>query len=319
MPTSFFASSVFVAGRELSLQRPPYLVAEIGINHDGKSEQGLRLIEEAAAAGADAVKFQSYSIANFINRSAQGVASLYDIFAQVELNLEQHQKFAARARELGMDFFSTPLTIDWVEKLKNMQVPALKVASGDVNNFQLLTELVRAQLPIFHSTGAASFAEIERAAAFYRQMNFSNVVFFHCISLYPAPLEKMNMETIFKMRSRLAALIGFSDHSKGSWAAFAAVIAGVVAVEKHFTFDRNLSGPDHKISADPQQFKDLREKIDLAFVIRGEAKESALDAETAADYYGKRSLYPVSDNDFMAMRPRQKSLPKDSDFFLVKK
>lgn len=329
MNNNFFSQEIAVASstkatnepvaRKISLHSRPYLVAEIGINHDGNTKQGLELIERAAESGADAVKFQSYTADDFINKEVATVSQLHEIFARVELSVEQHEQFAFKAHSLGLDFFSTPLTLDWVAVLKKLHVPFLKVASGDVNNFQLLTEIVRAKIPVFHSTGAASFAEIERAAAFYRQMNMADVIFFHCVSLYPTPAEKLNLETIFHLRNRLSALIGFSDHSQGTWAAFAAVSNGAVAVEKHFTASHDLPGPDHKISAEPQEFKKLREKIDLAFVMRGEAKVEALDDETKNDFYGKRSLYNTSSKGLLAMRPRQEGLPKDSDFYLTDK
>lgn len=315
MTKAFFSQEFQSPHRVISLHHKPYLVAEIGINHDGSLQQGLEIIEQAAESGADAVKFQSYTTKLFINRSDVAVHSLYDIFDRVELSVEQHLQFAQKAHSLGLDFFSTPLTLDWVTTLKNMKVPFFKVASGDVNNFQLLLELTKQQTTIFHSTGAASFSQIERAAAFYRQMDFSQVLFFHCVSLYPAPLEKLHLSTIHKISQRLGALVGFSDHSQGSWAAFAAVSMGAVAIEKHFTSSKELSGPDHAISANPQELKDLRQKIDLAFSMRGQAKVEALDEETKGDFYGKRSLYDLETGKILAMRPRQKDLPKDSDFF----
>lgn len=315
MSEVFFAQKFQTKNKVISFDSRPYLVAEVGINHDGRLQQGLDIIEQAAESGADAVKFQSYTTKFFISRSHSAVHSLYDIFSQVELSLEQHRQFAQKANSLGLDFFSTPLTLDWLQHLKEMKVPFFKVASGDVNNFQLLLALTKQETPIFHSTGAASFFEIERAAAFYRQMNFSQVLFFHCVSLYPAALDKLNLATIPKISQQLRALVGFSDHSHGAWAAFAAVAAGAVVIEKHFTSSKELSGPDHAISADPHEMKDLRQKIDLAFSMRGQAKIEALDEETSGDFYGKRSLYRLENGKVLAMRPRQKHLPKDSDFF----
>lgn len=300
------------AQRVLSLTERPFLIAEFGLNHNRDLALAIKMADAAAESGVDAVKLQSYTTRFFIHRQFENVRGLYDIFAGLELDVEFHRRLRDHVVARGMAFFSTPLTEDWVDTLESLQVPAFKIASGDVNNFGLVQAAARTGKPLLVSTGAASEKEICRAIERLQELR-SSYCLMHCVSLYPTPAAKANIGRIQKIRQLLREAdrtpIGFSDHTEEADAAFAAIIAGAVAIEKHFTLDKNLPGPDQKMSADPGQISALRRRIDLAWSIRGNAQSADCHAEeTAGDYFGKRALYEFEGRR-LAMRPRHPDFP----------
>ncbi len=292
----------------------PILIAEFGLNHNNDLTLAKEMVAAAAQAGADAIKLQSYATDEFIHPSIKKVAELANIFRQFELSLNFHQQVAAAAANHGLIFLSTPLTPDWPVKLKGLGAPVLKIASGDLNNWQLLEAARLTGLPLIISTGAAHFSAVERTAAWCRLHELTQVVFLHCVSLYPTPLHKANIGRMSLLKERLGSLVGFSDHTQGSQAAFAAVAAGAVVIEKHFTLDRSLPGPDQQLSATPAELHELRQAIDEAFAIRGQQGEDSHPEEFAGDYYGKRSLYETP-RGLMALRPQEENHPPATQWF----
>lgn len=302
--------------KRVSLKDRPLLVAEIGLNHNKDKNLLKELIEKASESGADAIKLQSYDTDEFIHPHLEAVSELRKIFKQYELDYELHQFVAQYAEECGLLFISTPLSLRWVSLLKLLGVAALKIASGDINNWQLLLEGLKANLPFIISTGASKEEDLEDLIHFFRKQNKQDIILLHCVSLYPTSVEKVNMARLGLIRQKYGVLTGFSDHTLGNEAAFAAVASGGVLIEKHFTLDKNLPGPDHFFSATPEEFKDLRKKMDLAYLIRGEASLDSNPEEFAHDFFGKRSLYETP-RGLLALRPRQQHLPKDKDFLAI--
>jgi sialic acid synthase SpsE len=307
---SQFSSYIF------SKTNRPYLIAEIGLNHNKDLDLARKMIRSAAECGANAVKFQSYTTDDFINRQVQGTEELFSIFKRYELSYVDHGTLIDEAKNSGIDFISTPLTVDWVDHLSELKVPFFKVASGDINNYMLLKQIVSKKVPLIVSTGNTSLSDIENASAFFKLFRKKDVIFLHCVSEYPASLHNLNLSTIPFLHQKLGALTGFSDHSKGSDAAFASVILGAVVVEKHFTLDKNLPGPDHQISATPGELREIRQKMNIAFEMRGEPRSEPYLEERGSDVLGKRSLYTINGKT-TPMRPRKQGLPKDSDYFLT--
>jgi len=315
MSDQFFSQKIFsnYSSRVITEERKPYLIAEIGLNHNNDMDLAARMIEKAAECGADCVKFQSYTTEKFINKESADTGPIYNIFSQYELSEQDHDELKKAADNNGLDFISTPLTVDWVEVLAHLRVPFFKIASGDLNNYLLLKETTKHNIPHFVSTGASYWQDIERSAAFFKLANFKNVVFLHCISNYPTPTDQLHLDTIGKIQNQIGSLSGFSDHSIGAFASFGAVMLGATVVEKHFTLDKNMDGPDHAISAEPGELAEIRELIDLASQMKGEREEPDSD-EMKGEYLGKRSIYNI-DGEVLAMRPRVSNLPKDSDYF----
>jgi N,N'-diacetyllegionaminate synthase len=291
----------------------PLLIAEFGLNHNRDLDLARRMADAAFECGVNAIKLQSYTTRFFINRQFSEVHGLYDIFAGLETDLDFHRKLRDHCVAKGMIFFSTPLTVDWVENLNALEVPAFKIASGDINNWPLLNAVAATQKPLLISTGAATSDEVRAVISFASNHTITDYALLHCVSLYPTPDNKANISRIARLRELLPTNIsiplGFSDHTEGTTAAFAAVVAGASIIEKHFTLDRDLPGPDQKMSFDPTNMKKLRENIDLAWEIRGSAKNADCHIEeTSSDYYGKRSLYEF-EGETRAMRPRHPDYP----------
>jgi len=297
--------------RKIQPDTKPFLIAEFGLNHNRDLDLARRMADAARVSGVDAVKLQSYTTRFFINRKFENVHALYDIFAGLELDAAFHEKLRDHVAALGMVFFSTPLTEDQVPMLDRLGVPAFKIASGDVNNWPLIDAAAAYEKPLLVSTGAASETEIIAAIEHLNRVAPRHFALLHCVSLYPTQNAQANISRM----QRIAALapggtpIGFSDHTAGTEAAFAAVACGAQIIEKHFTLDKTLPGPDQSMSSDPAEIRRLREQIDLAFTIRGNAMNADCHAaETASDYYGKRSLYEF-EGKMRAMRPRHSEYP----------
>ncbi|MCS6983748.1 MAG: N-acetylneuraminate synthase family protein [Leptospiraceae bacterium] len=314
----FFATEITLNFRgikkTISPNERPLLVAEIGLNHNKDRYLLQEIIYKAKECGADAIKLQSYKTSQFIHPDIPTVKGLYDIFERYELSEEDHEHAAEQAEKAGLLFFSTPLSPGWSKYLEKIKSAAIKIASGDINNWQLLEEASITRLPLIISTGAAKAQAIHHVVRFCRERNLPNTVLLHCVSLYPTPLEKANLQRLVNLKEEFQILTGFSDHTLGTEAAFAAAILGAVIVEKHFTLNKTLPGPDHAISADPPELKELRRKLDLAFLLRGKGGLSAHEEEFHNDFWGKRSLYNTPQG-ILALRPRQNHLPLDSEYY----
>ena len=292
----------------------PFLVAEIGLNHNGNLHIAKELITAAKDSGADAVKFQSYTTEKFINRVAPRAENLFHIFKQYELSFSEHVVLKEFADSNNILFFSTPLSLDWVDLLDTLEVCAYKVASGDLNNIRLLEKIVKKNKPVFISTGAAYFSDIKKSISFFRAQTFAHLVVLHCVSLYPTPMEKINLHRMLAIEQQFDVIPGFSDHTLGTRASEYASCMGACMIEKHFTMDKNLPGPDHHLSVMPEELAKIRENIDTAFEVRKQHQRDSWSEEFEADYWGKRSLYKI-DGEIIPMRPRQEGLPKDSEDF----
>ncbi|TGK37547.1 N-acetyl neuraminic (sialic) acid synthetase [Leptospira gomenensis] len=295
----------FSLTREISVgpEHTPVVVAEIGLNHNNDEEIGKRTIAAAKKAGAHAVKFQSYKTEEFIDVSNPEAKILVDIFKKYELSETMHRRFQQTAFDEGLAFFSTPLCVSSLRLLLDLKVPAVKIASGDVTNRTLLMETAKSGLPVILSTGAADFFEVERAVSFLSQEGTDKLCLLHCVSLYPTPPEKTNLRTIETFKNLYKLPVGFSDHTAGSAAAAAAVALGACMIEKHFTLDHKLDGPDHGISADPEGLKSLCENVLTAWRMLGDGRKKPWPEETNGRFFGRRALYADAQGNAIALRP----------------
>ncbi|TGK00726.1 N-acetyl neuraminic (sialic) acid synthetase [Leptospira semungkisensis] len=288
---------------DLGPDSSPFLIAEIGLNHNADLELGKRTIQAAKNAGANAVKFQSYSTDNFLDTANPKAKVLVDIFKQYELSEKLHREFKTTAESEGLFFFSTPLDEISVDLLVSLGVKALKIASGDIVNKQLLNKCADTKLPLLLSSGAAEGFEAVRALEFLESKKVKDLLLFHCVSLYPTPPEKANLRTINYYQNIFPGPVGFSDHTGGSLAGALAVSLGACALEKHFTLDKKLPGPDHTISVDPEEFKAYSENARLAFQMRGEERKVVQPQEASGRFFGRRGLYADKNRKPIALRP----------------
>jgi N,N'-diacetyllegionaminate synthase len=246
-------ASFTIAGRTIGDGAPVFVIAEAGINHNGDAALATRLVEAAATAGADAVKFQSFTADGLISRVDPDFARIREL----ELPRAFHRDLAKRAEERGILFLSSAFAEADVDFLDALGVPAFKIASCEVTNLPLLEYAAGRGKPIILSTGFATLAEIETALTTLQRSGAPAVALLHCVSLYPAPLGAMNLRAIPTLRAAFGVPIGFSDHSLGTALPLAAVALGACIVEKHVTLDRALPGFDHQASIEPGELTQL--------------------------------------------------------------
>jgi len=236
------------------------LIAEIGNNHNGDFKLAKRLIKEAADAGADGVKFQTFIPDKYVHKSllifshAKGLhKTQYERLMSLKFEFAQFVELSLYAKSMGVIFLSTPFDEESAEFLDDI-VPAYKIASGDITNLPLLRKIVGKNKPVFISTGMASDNEIERAVGIFPK---KDIILLHCIARYPALAEEVNLLSIPYLRARFNVEVGYSDHTIGLDACKAAVSIGAVLIEKHFTLDKNQPIGDHKISMNPDDLAEL--------------------------------------------------------------
>ena len=242
---------------------PCFIAAEVGVNHNGDMDLAHRMIDSAAQAGADGVKFQNYYVEEFItDRSLMYEYTVggqtvrepqYDMFKRYQLQPEVLDELASHCRERGVVFFSTPMSVRGLDDLVQIGVPLLKNGSDCLNHLPLVRAMGRSGLPTVLSTGMATLGEIDTSVRAFEEGGGRQLVLVHCTSTYPTPPDEMNLRSIPTLRTAFGYPTGLSDHSYGVVAAVGAVALGACFIEKHFTLDKAMHGPDHRFSADPDE------------------------------------------------------------------
>jgi N,N'-diacetyllegionaminate synthase len=302
------SSLVSVGGHELGPGRPCLIAAELGINHNGDMGLARRMIDAAAEAGADAVKFQSYHTEDFLSdrtlsytymsQGREVTEPQYDMFKRCELAPDQLKELAGNCRRRGVIFFSTPTNAQGVKDAVEAGAPILKNGSDYLQNLSLLRAMARTGLPTAISTGMATFAEIKAAADAYRGAGGSGLILVLCTSAYPTPPEGVALRRLPALAEAFNCPVGFSDHTEGVLAAVGAVTLGACFLEKHFTIDRNLPGPDQRFSSDPSEFRALVEAVRCAELALGSSELAPQAAEAHARAQFRLSC--VASCDFVA-------------------
>jgi len=262
---------VKVGNRLIGPGQPCFIVAEAGVNHNGDINLAHRLVDAAAKAGADAVKFQTYSPESVIARNAPKPAyqhqttptdeSQFEMAEKLALSYQDFRGIKSLADELGIVFLSTPIAPEDVDFLVALGTPALKVASMDIVNYPMLDYIGRQKVPVIASTGMATLGEVESAIDMLRQAGCSEIVLLHCVTNYPARDDEANLRVMDTLAQAFQVPVGFSDHTTGTAVPVAAVARGACMIEKHFTLDRGLPGPDHTSSLEPPAFKTMVDDI----------------------------------------------------------
>ena len=253
---------MLIGGRDIT-QGPPLIVAELGVNHDGLRETALAMVRAAAECGVDAVKVQAFRADNFCAPDATwNGESQAEMFRRYEMSRADLSAVAQECRRLGLLFIGTPDSLEQGLILRDYGAAALKVGSDDIVHLPLIRALAGLGLPMILSTGMASYREIDEAFAACRGQN---AIALHCVSLYPTPPERANLRRMV----HAGFMSGYSDHTDGIDACLAAVAMGARLIEKHFTLDRTLAGPDHSFSADPAQMRELCSRAKLVHAMMG--------------------------------------------------
>lgn len=239
-----------------------YIIAEAGVNHNGSVEIAEKLIDSAAQAGADAVKFQTFIATAGVSRFAEKAQyqkenttaseSQLEMIKKLELPFDQHRHLMEYCHKRNIQFLSTGFDFESINLLKSLKVPCMKVPSGEITNLPLLRQVNEYMHPVIMSTGMATLNEIKEALAVLKDCKVSLL---HCTTEYPCPYEGVNLKAMQTMRDAFHLPVGYSDHTKGIEVPIAAVAMGATIIEKHFTLDRNMEGPDHKASLEPDELK----------------------------------------------------------------
>jgi N,N'-diacetyllegionaminate synthase len=294
-----------IGDRMVGPGHPTYVIAEAGANHNRDWDTATRLIDVAAEAGADAVKFQTYSGATLYSTktpSFKYLAPITDrgpseLLEDISLPREWQPELDAYARERGLHFFSTPFDARAVSELDALDVPVLKIASFEIVDLELIRTAAATGRPLIISTGMAVLGEIEDAIAAARDAGAPAVGLMQCTSVYPAPAERINLRAMATMERAFGVPAGLSDHSLGIAVPIAAAALGAAFVEKHFTLDRTMTGPDHPFAVEPDELRDMVAGIRAAQAALGDGRKAGPSPEEAEEMFtlGRRSLIITRD------------------------
>lgn len=283
---------VRIGARAIGDGEPCFIIAEAGINHNGDIEKANTLVDAAARAGADAIKFQTHltekeMLPDAVTADYVG-ESLFSLLKRLELSRKHHQELKKRAEKQGILFLSTPFSREAADLLEELGVLAYKTGSGEMTNLPLLEHIARKGKPMIISTGMSTLKEIENTVDFLKPIN-SQLILLHCTSTYPTKYEDVNLKVIGKLKRKFGLPVGLSDHSSGIYTALGAVALGASVVEKHFTIDRNWPGPDQKSSINPAELTELVQGVRAIEQALGDRKR-VLSEEKAVQKMARESV-----------------------------
>jgi N-acetylneuraminate synthase len=276
-----------------------FVVAEAGVNHNGSTELAMRLVEVAADAGADAVKFQTFRAEALATAGAgkaayqertTGPGSQLAMLKSLELDADAHRALLQHCAERGIEFMSSPFDPESLDLLVRLGVRRLKLGSGELTNGPLLKRAAESGLPLIVSTGMATLDEVADALALLRRAGALDITLLQCTTEYPASPADANLRAMATLRDRFGVRVGYSDHTTGTAVAVAAVALGAAVIEKHFTLDRSMPGPDHEASLEPRELAELVAAIRSVESALGDGAKRPMEAELANRSIARRSL-----------------------------
>ncbi len=288
--------------------RKPYIIAEIGSNHNGNMELAKRLINAAKECGADCVKFQSWSKDTIFSKKVyennfflqddyrnRTDYTLEEIVDKYSIDREDHYMLKAYCDSIGIEFNSTPFSKREVDLLADeLKVSFIKIASMDLNNIPFLKYVANKGLPVVLSTGLCNLADVSNAVNCLKENGCDNIVLLHCVSIYPPENNMVNLNNIDMLRQTFNCKIGYSDHTLGTIAPILAMGKGVCIIEKHFTIDKNMEGWDHKISANPEELSIICKAAETAYKMLGSYQKVVNENKERRDAF-KRSIVAATD------------------------
>jgi N,N'-diacetyllegionaminate synthase len=288
-----------------------FIIAEAGVNHNGDADRALAMIDTAAEAGADAIKFQTFKADRLVGPTAEkadyqkretGGGSQLDMLRSLEMSEELHARLFARCEEAGVEFMSTPFDEDAADFLVALGMRRIKVPSGEIVNDRLLRHLAAKRKPMIVSTGMATMAEVEEAVRIVHEAwgaqpppDAAPLTILHCTSNYPALAAEVNLRAMTTMAEALNLPVGYSDHTLGINAAIAAAARGATVIEKHFTMDRSLPGPDHAASLTPEELGRMVEAVREIDLLLGSPVKAPTESELAVRAVARRSVTATRD------------------------
>lgn len=282
-----------------------FVIAEAGVNHNGDIEIAKKLVDMAAWAGADAVKFQTFKAEKLVCKAApkadyqmkttDGNETQYDMLKKLELSMQMHKELIQHCKERKILFLSTPFDIDSIKFLFDVGLPLFKVPSGEITNLPYLREVAKTKRKIILSTGMSSLNEVKAAVEVLRKNGAQDITLLHCNTQYPTPVSDVNLLAMETMRAALKLPVGYSDHTQGIEVALAAAALGACVIEKHFTLDKKMSGPDHKASLEPEELKNMVVGIRKIEQAMGDGVKQASYSERDNVNIVRKSIVALSD------------------------
>lgn len=319
-----------------------YIIAEAGVNHNGDKQKAIELIDAAYQAGADAVKFQSFKADKLVSKAAKkahyqsenmgnGDNSQYNMLKSLELTEEDHVTLIKECEKRGIQFLSTAFDADGIDFLDKLGLPVFKSPSGEITNYPYLKRLAEKGKPVILSTGMANMEEVKSAVKILTNhgLDKKDITVLHCNTEYPTPMKDVNLKTMNFIGNELGVKVGYSDHTLGIEVPIGAVALGAKVIEKHFTLDRNLPGPDHRASLEPDGLKDMVLAIrNIEKALSGNGRKEPSESEKKNIEIARKSIHTlkplkkgdiISESDIIPLRPENGISPMKWDEIIGKK
>ncbi len=327
-----------IAGKCIGYGCPVFIIAEAGVNHNGDIEIAKKMVDAAFEAGADAIKFQTFSAETLVTKNAKQAdyqienigrkESQFEMLKRLELKREHYAGLKDYTEKKGIMFLSTPFSESDVDFLDELGVPLFKIGSSDTNNLPFLQHVVAKGRPMIVSTGMSDLNDVIEAVSTIRKFGNENIVVLHCTSQYPTPMYEVNLLAMLTMQEKCDVLVGYSDHTAGVEVPIAAVALGATVIEKHFTLDKNMEGPDHKASLEPNELKAMVKAIRNIEKALGSSEKKASQITRKVAEVAQKSLIAARDikageiikkSDIVIKRPGTGIKPKQLEEVIGKK
>jgi len=333
-----FNKEIKIGSKTIGENYPTYFIAEIGANFDKNIDKAKRLIDAAKASGADCAKFQTFSTPKIVSEGGfsrmqlKGVhgswgRTVSDVFKDAEFPVEWHKEIADYCKEVGIDFSTSPYYKEAVDLCVELDVPFIKIGSGEVTWLEMLKYIASKGKPVMLATGDATLAEIDEAVRAIESTGNKDLVLMQCITNYPSKIESANVNVLKTYQSAFNVLTGYSDHAPGHVVALASVVIGGRVIEKHFTLSKKDIGPDHPHSMEPQEFKFMVDSIREVERALGSTRKEVVEEEGETVFVQRRCLYAknnikagqvITEADIDVLRPALGILPKYKDVIVGK-
>ena len=328
--TTFFPDEIKIGDKFIGKNHPVYIIAEIGANFDKDINKAKKLIKAAKDCGADCAKFQSFIAEKIV--SAKGFNSMklhgvhgswgrpvHEVFRDAEFPREWHKEINEYCKEIGIDFSTSPYDFEAVDLCEELDVPYIKIGSGDITWLEMIEYIAKKNKPMFLATGDSTMSEIDEALRTIEATGNNNLVLMQCITNYPSKIESANINVLKTYQTAFNIMVGYSDHSPGPVVALGSVALGAKVIEKHFTINKTDDGPDHPHSMDVNEFKRMVEYIRELEAALGSTRKLVVEEESETVIVQRRSLYARNDipkgeiiklEDLVELRPQLGIMPK---------
>jgi len=277
-----------------------YIIAEAGVNHNGNLDIAFKLVDAAKVAGVDCIKFQTFNTSNLVLKTARMADyqkrnigegnSQFDMLKRLELSYKSFKKIHDYCNKVGIDFMSTPFDFDSIDFLSSLKMRYWKIPSGEITNLPYLERVGKLNKQLIISTGMSTLNDIKNAIKVIRQFSSNQIILLHCTTEYPAPYDEVNLKAMLTIKKQFNVEVGYSDHTTGIVIPVAAVALGASVIEKHFTLDKNMKGPDHKASLEPLELKEMVNNIRIIEQSLGDGEKNPTPSEEKNLLISRKSI-----------------------------